>query len=542
MLAKYNIFEKLRIFTNYLQTMKSKSTRIALLAAVFVMLGMLVGYKMQNPKQTKHIKGVGKLLEAYNFIRYYYVDPVDDETLLDNAVVGMLKPLDPYSTYIPAKELQSKQEDLQGSFDGIGVEFNIIEDTVFVVAPIVGGPSEQLGIQPGDRIIKVDGKNFAGIGIKNEMVFKALRGPRGTKVKVTIKRKGVKEPLEFNITRAKIPLNSVEVSYMLNEHTGYMHITRFSADTHQEMVNAIKNLQKSKCQSLIIDLRSNPGGYLGQAVDMIDEFVETDKLIVYTKGRTDGKREYRGTSGGLFENKPIVVIVDEGSASASEIFSGAVQDLDRGVIVGRRTHGKGLVQSEKMLSDGSAMRLTVARYYTPSGRCIQKPYKGSQKIQEIDFSKPDKIPDSLRYNTVKGRTVFGGGGITPDYYVEPDTAWFSLYAQEMYLSGVFTDFSIQYTEKHPELKNAYPDVKTFNKKFEVTKEMLNELVNMATTAKVKHNPDGFKKAEKRFKETIKELVAYRLFGREGRAYVAAQNDEFIQKALEIMPKAKQMLN
>lgn len=523
--------------------MKSRSAKIALLAAVFVTLGMLVGYKMQNPKQTKHIKGLNKLQEVFNFVRYYYVDPVDEETVLDNAVVGMLKPLDPYSIYIPAKEVQAKQEDLQGSFDGIGIEFNIIEDTVFVVTPIVGGPSEELGIQSGDRIIKVDDKNFAGIGIKNEMVFKALRGPRGTKVKVTIKRRGVKELLEFNITRAKIPLNSVEVSYMLNENTGYMHITRFSADTHQEMVNAIKKLQQSNCQNLVVDLRSNPGGYLGQAVDMIDEFIDANKLIVYTKGRTDGKKEYRATSGGLFENKPIVVLVDEGSASASEIFSGAVQDLDRGIIVGRRTHGKGLVQSEKMLSDGSAMRLTVARYYTPSGRCIQTPYKGSERLKDkIDFSKPDKIPDSLKYKTAKGRTVFGGGGILPDYYVEPDTAWFSLYAQEMYLSGVFTDFSIQYTEKHPELKTKYTDVKMFEKKFDVTKEMLDELVSMATKANVKQNADGFKKAQNRFKETIKELIAYRLFGREGRAYVAAQHDEIIQKALEVMPKAKQMLN
>ncbi|MCS7029084.1 MAG: S41 family peptidase [Bacteroidia bacterium] len=524
--------------------MKSKSAKIALLAAIFVTLGMLVGYKMQNPKHTKHVKGINKLQEVYNYIRYYYVDPVDEEAVLDNAIVGMLKPLDPYSIYIPAKEVQAKQEDLQGSFDGIGVEFNIIEDTVFVVAPIVGGPSEEVGIKPGDRIIKVDDKNFAGIGIKNEMVFKALRGPRGTKVKVTIKRRGVKELLEFTITRARIPLNSVEVSYMLNEQTGYMHITRFSADTHQEMVNAIKKLQSLNCQNLIIDLRSNPGGYLGQAVDMIDEFIDANKLIVYTKGRADGRKEYRSTAGGLFENKPIVVLVDEGSASASEIFSGAVQDLDRGLIVGRRTHGKGLVQSEKMLSDGSAMRLTVARYYTPSGRSIQTPYKGSERLKEkiIDFSKPEKIPDSLKYRTLKGRIVYGGGGILPDYYVEPDTAWFSLYAQEMYLSGVFTDFSVQYTEKHPDLKLKYPDVKTYDKKFEVTKEMLDEVVAMATKMNVKYNPEGFKKAQNRFKETLKELIAYRLFGREGRSYVAAQHDEVIQKALEVMPKAKQMIN
>lgn len=531
----------------YSTLMKMNSTRIALIAAVLVALGMLVGYKMQNPKQTKHIQGLNKFQEVYNFVKGNYVDEVDGETVIDNAIVGMLKSLDPYSIYIPAKELQAKQEDLQGSFDGIGVEFNIVEDTIFVVSPIVGGPSEELGIQSGDRIIKVDEKPFAGVGIKNEMVFKALRGPRGTKVKVSVKRRGIKELLDFNITRAKIPLNSIETAHMLDNQTGYMHITRFSADTHEEMVNALKKLQSAGAQNMVVDLRSNPGGYLGQAVDMIDEFIEVNKLIVYTQGRTDGKRDYKATEGGLFEKQPLVVLIDEGSASASEIFSGAIQDLDRGLVVGRRTHGKGLVQTEKQLSDGSAMRLTIARYYTPSKRCIQKPYKGAERLKFDEIAengeiKPEKMPDSLKYKTSKGRIVYGGGGIFPDYYVTPDTSWFSMYAQNVILSGVFTDFSIQYVEKHPDLKTKYTDVKMFDKKFEVNKEVLDEIVAMATKANIKYDAEGFKKSQRRFKELAKEVVAYRLFGRDGRSYVAAQHDEIILKALEVMPKAKQIAN
>ncbi len=419
-----------------------------------------------------------KINTALDIISSRYVDKLSDDRLITDAILGILKDLDPHSVYIPAKDLKDVNEPLRGDFEGIGIQFNILNDTIMVISPISGGPSEKVGIQAGDKIVYADEELVAGVGITNEGVIKRLRGDKGTEVKIKVKRQDVKDLLEFTITRDKIPIFSMDASYMATPEIGYIKLNRFAATTVNEFKKALKDLQNDGMHSLILDIRGNGGGYLNEAIDLADEFLSTDKLIVYTEGKSSTRREALSTNKGGFEHGKLVVLTDEGSASASEIVSGALQDWDRAVIIGRRTFGKGLVQRDFSLPDQSVIRLTIARYYTPTGRSIQKPYdKGIEAYQKEIIDRfesgevihPDSIsfPDSLKYYTPNNRVVYGGGGIMPDIYVPLDTQYNSTYYTRLLQKGILIEFALQYVEDHrKELKIRYTTVEDFINNFD----------------------------------------------------------------------------
>ena len=395
-----------------------------LIYGILIAAGILIGVWLKPSGNIRTIiNGKNKISEIINIVNQAYVDTVNVEQLEEKTINEMLSQLDPHSVYIPAKDLQQANEPLEGNFDGIGVEFNILNDTIMVVAALNGGPSQELGIQAGDRIISVNEKSVANTKITNEKVFKLLRGPKGSEVKVEIYRPDAHKKIPYTIKRGTIPIYSVDVSMMLNTETGYIKISRFAATTHKEFVEAISTLKKQNIKNLIVDLRGNPGGYLSAASELADEFLDDKKLIVYTQGREQPRQDYKAEKEGNFEQGKLIVLIDEGSASASEILSGAIQDWDRGLIIGRRSYGKGLVQEPFELHDGSALRLTIARYYTPSGRCIQKTYKdGFNEYEhellkryedgELQDSSKGKSTDTLTFHTAKGRVVHAGGGIT----------------------------------------------------------------------------------------------------------------------------------
>ena len=392
-----------------------------------------------------------KLLNAHYAISNFYVDTLSEDRLIEEGIKGMLESLDPHSTYTNAKETKELEEPLQGEFSGIGIQFNMKQDTLYVIQTTVGGPSEKVGIMAGDRIITVNDTTIAGVKMKNSDIMKRLRGKKGSKVTVQVKRGNNPELITFRITRDKIPLYSIDATYMIDEKTGYVLISRFGAKTYDEMVEAIKKLEKQGMKQVIIDLGNNGGGYLNAAIDMCNEFLQRGQLIVYTQGDKNPRKEAKANGLGDYKDLKMVVIVDQLSASASEIFAGAMQDWDRAVVVGRRSYGKGLVQSPFKFDDGSMMRLTVARYYTPSGRCIQKPYtKGDKKHYEEDLLDRSKegeyyhldsiqFNDSLSYKTLKnGRTIYGGGGIMPVFFMAPDTTENSKYYRDMLAKGIIS--------------------------------------------------------------------------------------------------------
>ena len=415
-----------------------------------------------------------KFGRVLSLIDSYYVDTVNTDRLVEDAIIGMLKELDPHSVYISKEEVKRMNEPLQGSFDGVGIQFNILDDTLIVVNPIPGGPSEKLGIKAGDRIVEVDGKNIAGIGLKNSDVIKMLRGEKGTTVNVKIQRRGSENLLDFTITRDKIPIYSLDAAYMVNKEIGYIKLNRFAATSIDEFNKAFSKLKQKGVKKLILDLRGNGGGYLNTAVNLADQFLPDGNMIVYTQGIHAPRYEEHATEKGVWEEGELVVLVDEGSASASEIVSGAIQDWDRGVIIGRRTFGKGLVQRPYILPDNSMIRLTVARYYTPSGRCIQKSYAKGVKDYSNDIinrynhgelTNADSIhfPDSLKYKTLKlKRTVYGGGGIMPDIFVPLDTTKLPELYAGLIRKGIIYQFTVSYMDTHrDELKAKYKSFNTF---------------------------------------------------------------------------------
>lgn len=419
-----------------------------------------------------------KFKEVIDKVSRYYVDETDSEALTETAIVALLEELDPHSTYIPADELQAAQTTINGSFVGVGIRFQIMKDTLNVVATISGGPAEKLGILPGDKIVSVDGNSIAGIGLKNSDVREKLMGELGSKVKVEVKRKRVNKKLTFNITRDKIPVFSVDSRYMIDDEIGYIKLNSFSRTTLYEVRNAIRDLKGQGMKSLIFDLQGNGGGLLDAAHKLADEFLSDEKLIVYSEGKAQPRNNLRAGIRGNFEKGKLIILTDEYSASASEILSGAIQDWDRGLVVGRRTFGKGLVQRPMGLSDGSEIRLTIARYFTPTGRFIQKPYDDvesyrkdiSERYLNGEFVSADsiKMPDSLKFKTlVKNRTVFGGGGIMPDFFVPLDTTGSSDYFSELIRGGFLNTFSYEYTNNNrKKLLNKYPDFSDFNTSFD----------------------------------------------------------------------------
>lgn len=439
-----------------------------------------------------------KMSFTLNMIRYYYAEKPDMKKIVEKGIVNMLKELDPHSVYISKEDVDKMNEPLVGNFDGVGISFQIMKDTIYVVDVIRGGPSEKVGVMPGDKIVKVDDKIATGDTIKTDWVFKNLRGVKGTKVKITIERKGRKEPIVFDIIRDKIPITSVDTWFMLDKTLGYIRLDRFAQNSQSEVLEAIKDLKKQGMKELIFDLRGNGGGYLDVAFKLSDEFLDDEKLIVYTEGVSSPRYDFKSQSKGEFEKGKLVILIDETSASASEIVSGAIQDWDRGVIVGRRSFGKGLVQRPFNLPDGSQIRLTTSRYYTPSGRCIQKPWEDGldsyyndymKRYQHKELITPDsiKFPDSLKYTTSNGRIVYGGGGIMPDVFVPIDTSRASDYLINLRSKGIFNNFTMQWVDDNrTTFLKQNPTFDDFNKTYP-SLNLMKEFTAYAQKEGVEHN-------------------------------------------------------
>lgn len=505
----------------------------------------------------KEIYGIQmqKLLTSYRMINSLYVDDVDAEMVVEDAIIAMLKDLDPHSAYASPEEVKKMNEPLKGNFDGIGIQFNVLDDSLIVVSPIPGGPSEKVGIQAGDRIVKVDTTTIAGVKCSRTKMVELLRGEKGTKVKVIVKRKGIRALLPFTITRDKIPIFSLDAAYMVNSKTGYIKLSRFSATTHREFMEAVATLKKQGLENLIIDLQGNGGGYMQPAIEIADQFLEKDRLIVYTEGRNSPKQPFNSKGGSAFEEGGLIVLVDEASASASEIFSGAMQDWDRGLVVGRRSYGKGLVQRPLGLNDGAEIRLTIARYHTPSGRCIQKPYvEGEKKEYSRDLMKrfesgelvnADSIdfPDSLIYKTlVEGRTVYGGGGIIPDVFVPLDTTSYSEFHRQVIASGVLNEFMLTYMDNNREqLEGDYPHFEKFNAKFEISEDLFQEMVTKAAEDSIIYDEEEFAISHDYLFLQMKAIVARDLFDTSEYFQVINTRNKSFLKAVEIMTQKKKQL-
>jgi carboxyl-terminal processing protease len=464
-----------------------------------------------------------KISALFQMIDMFYVDTVNEQKVTDDGIRAMLKDLDPHSVYIPADELKEMNEPLVGKFEGVGIQFNILDDTIMVTNTIPGGPSEKLGIMAGDRIVQIDTANVASVKIKNNDVLKKLRGDKGTKVKVMIYRRSEPKLLEFVITRDKIPLFSLDASYMATPEIGYIKISRFADTTVDEFKDALKKLKDQGMKSLILDLQGNGGGYLNRAIELADEFLSDKKLVVYTQGRSQSRQDNYATSTGGWEKGKLAVLVDETSASASEIVSGAIQDWDRGLIIGRRSFGKGLVQKPYPLPDGSAVRLTIAHYYTPSGRCIQKPYDKGDDDYEEDlgnrlkkgelFSRDSiKFSDSLKVLTNGKRTVYGGGGIMPDVFVPLDTTMNSKYWQDLRRKGAPNQWALTYTDNNrKDLVAKYPDVASFKKNFVLDEDLIKQFIAYAEKQEVKFDTAGYKTSGVLIKTVLKGLIAQDLW-------------------------------
>lgn len=526
-------------------SVQNKSIWKPLIYAVILAIGIVGGYFLKNPSLHFVNTGNEKLDQVVRLINRAYVDTVDEKKLTDAAIVEMLQNLDPHSTYIPAAELQASNEQLEGNFEGIGVEFNLLNDTIFISSVISGGPSEKVGIMPGDRIIKVEDKTVAGIGITNEEVIKNLKGEKGTDVTVYIKRPGEKDLLKFTITRDRIPIYSVEAAFMAGNGIGYIKLSRFAKETYNELVSAMDKLRKEGMTSLVLDLRGNPGGYLDAATKITSEFLGKDKLMVYTEGRSQTKREYKTTDEGSFTTGKLVILVDESSASASEIVSGAVQDWDRGVIVGRRSYGKGLVQESFMLKDRSAIRLTIARYYTPTGRSIQKPYdEGYDEYEtEIDhrfssgeLDNPDSIKknEKLAYKTPSGRKVYGGGGIYPDVFVPLDSALHNELVTTVFRNGFISRLAYNYVDRHRVRLKKLGSLEAFSKQFSFEGELKSGLEKLLADSKITYTEEEFKGALPLFASQTKALIARQVFGKNAYYQVLNETDNTFEMALESM--------
>lgn len=496
--------------------------------------------------------GKDKIKEVISYVEDNYVDTISQKVLEEKAIAGLLEKLDPHSVYISAEEFHDANDPLLGSFEGIGVQFRIESDTVTVINPVSGGPSEKLGVRAGDRIVKVDGKNIAGIKITNNDVMRKLKGPKGTSVGIAVFRRGTAGLIDFTITRDVIPTYSMDVAYLPEPGIGYIRLNNFSATTHDEVHRALETLLNDGMKKLILDLRGNGGGYLKAAIDVADEFLGKGELIVYTEGMHHPREIAKATDDGLFEKGDLVVLVDEGTASAAEIVSGAMQDHDRGMIAGRRSFGKGLVQEQLDFKDGSALRLTVARYYTPTGRCIQKSYKDGLEVYNSDYyhrfmngemEHPDsiKFPDSLKYKTPKGRTVYGGGGIMPDIFIpmEKDSALF--YYNQCINKGLVYQFAFDYTDRNRARMAHFRKPGQFEKGFAVTDAVYAEFIKTASLKGVKREGKDLAKSDRYVKTMIKAYIGRNLLDNEGFFPVMNTIDPGFLKALEILKKGEAKL-
>lgn len=518
------------------------------LAAAVICAAATFGISAQYSRSNSAPRQQQKLLMVENIVNNLYVDNVDEEKIVENAVRGILENLDPHSSYSTKEETTSSQETMQGSFSGIGIQFNMQKDTLYVVQTIAGGPSEKVGILPGDRFIAVDDSIIAGRKLKNTDIMKRLRGPKGTKVNIKVKRGSNAELLEFRITRDDIPLNSIDAVYMADGKTGYIRLSRFAATSYKEFKDAITKLKKQGMQQLILDLTDNGGGYMQIAAQIANEMLNRGNLIVYTQGRKSPRQNLNADGSGTFRTQKVVVMINQFSASASEILSGAVQDWDRGVVVGRRSFGKGLVQREFLLPDSSSFRLTIARYYTPSGRNIQKPYvKGDREDYDKDIidrynhgelQSADSIhfADSLKHTTLRlHRTVYGGGGIMPDVFVPLDTTQYTDYHRRLVAKGIIPQFALRYVDKNrADLKAQYPDAQKFIKEFTVTDEMLNNLVDAGKAEKVDFDKSQFAKSKEMLRTFVKAAIANDLFSTGAYFQIVNEQNDIYKEALSII--------
>ncbi len=528
-----------------------KAYNIPILIALAVALGVVIGNNLKKNAQLSQAisfsNNTGKLSTILSLIRSEYVDSVSIAEIEEEIIPEVVRKLDPHSIYIPAENTQKVAEEMTGNFGGIGVQFNMQKDTVMVIDVIPGGPSKIVGIMAGDRIVKVNDSIIAGVGMKDSDIVGMLRGPKGTKVTVQVFRLGTKELLDFEITRDDIPLYSVDVSYMVNNEIGFVKVSRFSEKTYDEFKEALVDLSEDGCEKLIVDLRGNTGGALGPVLRMCDEFLQKGEMMLYTKGYNRPQRSSTARQGGLWIDKEVMVLIDEFSASASEIFAGAIQDNDRGIIVGRRSFGKGLVQEQIPLADGSAFRITTAKYYTPSGRCIQKPYdRGnsedyfndiSNRYQHGEFMEADSIhfADSLKYYTKKGRLVYGGGGIMPDHFVPADTTGYSDYYDEITRKGLVYGFAFQYADENRNKLNKLKSAAEFES-YLGQNNIFEQFLAYTVENGVKTDRKGLQQSGKILEVQVEAYIARNIMGEEGFYAIIKQVDKTLQKAIEIFEK------
>ncbi len=492
-----------------------------------------------------------KLVMASVLINGRYVDNVDSKKMVEDAINGILSKLDPHSAYTNATETKKFTEPLAGSFEGIGVQFNMLDDTLLVIQPVPKGPSEKVGIMAGDRIISVADTTIAGVKMSKEEIMRRLRGPKGTIAHLGVVRQGIKETLYFDVKRDKIPVNSVDAAYMVTPKIGLIRFNNFAQTTHQEVVDAIKKLKEQGMKDLIIDLQQNGGGFLQAAADIASEFLPKGDMIVYTRGRSVPSQEFRSTGNGIFTEGKVACLIDEYSASAAEILSGAIQDQDRGIVVGRRSFGKGLVQQPIDLPDGSMIRLTTAKYYTPSGRCIQKPYEKGDRLSYAkdvinrynngELTNADSIhfPDSLRYQTLREkRTVYGGGGIMPDYFVPLDTTKYSKYYRELSAKNLIVNASLKYMDKNrKKLAKQYSDFEQFKATYQVPQEVIDGIFAEGEKQKIVPKDEEDKaKATENARLILKGMVARDLWDMSEYFAIIYENDDVVKKAVELLEK------
>jgi carboxyl-terminal processing protease len=523
--------------------------RLPLMLAVTLTVGMFIGQQLPRYDRDLYFQmgtpngaSSGTLDEILRYVQSKYVDSVDISEIKTGAIDHLLEQLDPHSVYISPEELQAVEDDMSGEFEGVGIEYVVVDDTMQVVSVFPGGPSEMAGMLSGDKIITIADTMVAGVKVENKEIFKYLRGKKGTQVELGVLRGREKSLREFNITRDIIPVHSVDIAYMLDEHTGYVKINRFSATTYREFMEALQPMVENKSmQNLVLDLRGNPGGYLNEATDLLSQFFSDGKLLVYTKGRTEARRDYKSNGRARFNLQSIAVLIDEGSASASEIVAGAIQDWDRGWVVGRRSFGKGLVQEQYPLGDGGALRLTVARYYTPSGRSIQRAYKHNEEYRheaerrlksgELADASKIKIADSTQYYTGMGRVVYGGGGIYPDVFIPLDTSFSNDYFFDM--RQLIPQYAAKWLEQND--RNILPpNLDGFIQGFQVNDSMLDALVAYAEKQGVKPHPAQLAQCRAELKHQLKARIAKALFREEGLYRVLNDDDPAVEKALQLL--------
>ena len=533
-----------------------KNKKIAIIGPLVLALSIIVGIFVGMNFNKKAVDNrfiiyprVDKLNSILNYVEEDYVDTVDKEELIEMTIPKMLKELDPHSIYIPAQELKRVNEPLQGNFSGIGVQFNMQNDTVAIIRTIANGPSEKVGILAGDRIVEVNDEVVAGVGMSSDSIVSRLKGPKGTMVEVGVLRKGVDELIDFEITRDDIPLYSVDVTYMIDDSLGYLKISKFSKTTFDEFMEGVNDLKSKGMKDLIIDLRDNSGGYMDAATNIADQFLNNGELIVYTRGKARPRTNVYATPGGACNDIDVSVLINEYSASASEILAGAIQDNDRGTIIGRRSFGKGLVQEQRVFKDGSAIRLTIARYYTPTGRSIQKPYENGSdeyykdimiRYNNGEFSSRDSIhfQDTIKFVTKGGKVVYGGGGIMPDIFVPLDTTLVSGYYEKIRNKGLIFRFAFDYVDKHRDVlkeKDSFGNLKAYLD----NKKILNDFVSYASKKGVKPNWPEIREAEKYISVQLKAYIARNVLDNKGFFPIIQEIDQTLQKGIEVMANNQQ---